>query len=140
MNHIISIIIWLYHSATSLDSGEYDIMTWYSMFWSFRWSFKTSWYSMPLSVRMAWIYFASFISTRFLNILKISRMMLAFLFGIKKSRVNLVASSMNVIRYLFPLNDGIYIDPHMSEWISVLFSAYLLLMDEKDNLYIFLIA
>ena len=89
---------------------------------------------------MIWIYFASFISIRFLNILKISRMMLVFLFEMRKSWVNLLTSSMNVMRYLFLSNDAICIGSHVLKWISALFSACLLLMDGKSDLCIFSIA
>ena len=88
---------------------------------------------------MTWIYFMNFIFIRFLNILKISRIMLIFLFDIRKSCMNLITSSMNMIRYLFSSNEIICIDSYISKWINALFFECLLLMKEKSDLYIFFI-
>ena len=66
-------------------------------------------------------------------------MMFIFLFDIRKSYMNLITSSINMTRYLFPSNDAIYIDLYILKWISILFSACLLLMNEKSDLCIFFI-
>ena len=63
-----------------------------------------------------------------------------FLFDIRKSCMNLIMLSINMTRYLFSSNDVIYIDFYILKWINTLFSACLLLIDEKSDLYIFLIA